>query len=90
MESCCGRSTPPDINPPLAVSVILANLGDGAAATVVRVSLVVGLFFTYGFQMFPVLEVRHRTWQGCGYTMDGYWVSHSSETSCRADEHFLM
>lgn len=61
MKSCCRRSTLPDVDLFLAVSVILANLGDGAAATVVRVSLVLGLFFTYGFQMFPVLEVRHRS-----------------------------
>lgn len=38
-------------------SVILTNLEDGPATDVVRVSLIVGLFFTYGFQMFPILEV---------------------------------
>lgn len=47
-------------------SVILTNLEDGPATDVVRVSLIVGLFFTYGFQMFPILEVRHHRHHAVG------------------------
>jgi hypothetical protein len=37
--------------------VILTNLPPGLGADVTRVSVIVALFFTYGFQMFPVLEI---------------------------------